>query len=115
VETKTRNITPVNCFRYRLLQHFPAEVFPFVVLATLTDGMGGIPLELVIYRLDTFEPIYRKGTSFQFEHPLQELRCCFKIRKCLFPVPGYYEIVLLADNELVAHRRIRLVLKEDAA
>jgi hypothetical protein len=113
IEEKTRNVTPVNCFTHRAAEQFPSQAFAFVVFAILTDGVGEIPLEVTNYRLDTLEEIYQRTLSLQFTNPLQEVRCIFRIRDCSFPVPGHYQISLLADSEIVAQRKIRITEKEN--
>jgi len=115
VEEKTRNITPVNCFTSRTVEQLPSETFPFIVFAILTDGAGEISLEVIIQRLDSLDEIYRSSLSFRFTNPLQEVRCIFRIRDCSFPVSGYYQVTLLADNESVAQRKFRIVPKENPA
>jgi hypothetical protein len=113
VEEKTRNVTPVNCFTHRIATRFPSEVFPFVVFALLTDGMGDIPLEVRISRLDTLDEIFRRSVSFKFTNPLSEVRCIVRIRDCSFPVSGHYQIMLLADNEMVSQRKLLVTAKEN--
>ena len=112
IEEKTRNITPVNCFSQRTVEGFPSLPFPFILFAIITDGLGDMTLEIVIQRLDTLDEIYRASVPFRFAHPLQEARCTFRIRNCIFPVAGRYNVMLLADQELVAQRRIRIVQTE---
>lgn len=113
VEERTRNVTPVNCFTHRTVERFPSEGFPFVVFAILTDGSGDIPLEVRISRLDTLDEIFRHAVSFRFTNPLHEIRCVVRIRGCSFPVSGHYHIMLLADNEMVAQRRILITAREN--
>src|SRR5947207_2224766 len=111
VENATHNVTPVNCFTHRTVDTFPSVPFPFVVLAILTDGAGEIPLEILIQRLDTLDEVYRAAVSFRFTNPLREVRCTVRIRHCSFPVPGHYQVLLFADNEMVAHRKLVLTQK----
>jgi len=113
VEERTRNVTPVNCFTYRTVDHFPSETFPFVVFAILTDGVGEMPLEVRISRLDTMEDIYQRSVSLKFTNPLQEVRCIVRIRGCSFPFSGHYDIILMADNEMIAQRKIVITKKEN--
>jgi hypothetical protein len=113
VEEKTRNITPVNCFTRQSVEQFPSEMLPFVVFAMLTDGSGEMPLAVSIARLDTLDEIYRRSVSVRFDNPLQEFRCIVRVRDCSFPVAGHYEILLLADNEMVAQRKILITAKEN--
>src|SRR5262245_61603240 len=112
VEENTRNLTPVNVFSQRVAEQFPSEI-PFVVFAILTDGLGEMPIDVAISRLDTLEEIYRTGTSFRFSHPLQNVRCMMRIYDCGFPVPGPYQATLFADEEMVAQRRFMIVQQEN--
>jgi hypothetical protein len=115
IEDGTHNVTPVNCFTHRTAAAFPCTLLPFVVLAILTDGVGEIPLEVLIQRLDTFDEVYRTARSFQFTDPLQEMRCTVRIRTCSFPLPGPYLVSLLADNEMIAQRKLVLSHKETSS
>ena len=95
VEEITRNVTPVNCFGERAVTRFPSETIPFVLYALLTDGLGEMPLTVVIQRLDTYDEVHRVSSRYRFGNPLHEVRCVIRIR-CSFPVAGYYQITLLA-------------------
>jgi hypothetical protein len=109
----TRHVTPVNCFTMRRVEGLPSDPSPFVVFAILTDGLGETQLEVAIQRLDNLEEVYRRGAPFHFADPLQEVRCLFRVRDCSFPIPGYYEARLFADNESIAQRKFRILLSED--
>jgi hypothetical protein len=111
VEAGTRNVTPVNCFRRRGVDRFPSDVVPLVVFAILTDGLGQLHFELVLERLDTFEDVARYRFSLRFVDPLHEARCILRLRDCSFPVPGYYQVTLLADKELVAQRKFEVITR----
>jgi len=113
VEEKTRNVTLVNCFTHRTVDHFPSEFVPFVAFAVLSDGAGEIPLELVVERLDTLEEIHRVSLTGHFANPLQTVRCTLRIRNCAFPLAGHYQVSLLADSEVLAQRRLVLLPKEN--
>jgi hypothetical protein len=111
VEERTRNVTPVNCFASREVAHFPSEALPFVVFAVLTNGIGELRLEVRISRLDKLDLVYRRTETYRFGDPLQEVRTIIRIRDCSFPVSGHYEVMLLANNELVAHRKILIAAR----
>ena len=115
VEEKTRNVTPVNCFTHRKVVGFPSEPFPFVVFSVLADGLGEMPLEVRIYRLDTFGEVYRTvAATIRFTDPLQSVRFQLRIRDVSFPVPGHYDVALLADGEMIAQRKLVILQKETA-
>jgi hypothetical protein len=112
VEESTRNLTPVNCFTQRKLRDFPSEPISFAVVAFLTDGLGDIELAIVLQTLNNMEELYRLGRRFRFEDPLDEYRCVFRVRNFSFPHEGRYQLLLLADGELVAARAILCKRKE---
>jgi hypothetical protein len=111
IEEGTRNATLVNCFTHRRVKEIPSPPIPFVVLALLTDGIGEISLEMKIQRLDTLEVIARSQGSVQFPDPLREVRFHLRFRDCSFPVAGIYDVVLLAEGEPIASRRIVIHLE----
>jgi hypothetical protein len=109
VEERTKNITPVNCFTRKAVRRFPVEHLPFTVFALLTDGRGDIALDIRVERLDDLEEIYRRSQSHQFAGPLQEFSFIFRCKDCSFPVAGHYDVSLLADGEVIAHRKLTLI------
>jgi hypothetical protein len=113
-EEHTRNVTPVNCFTKREVEGFPSDPFPFVVFAALLDGMGDIRFEVSVQRLDTFEEVYKREFGAQFTDPLREVRFVFRCRDCRFPIPGEYQVSILADGEVIAQRKLRIYQKEEA-
>lgn len=113
IEEKSRNVTPVNCFTRRFVEHLPSENLTFTVLAFLTDGLGELELSLVIENLDGGTEIYQRTSRVQFENPLSEYRLSIRVRNCKFPGPGDYQATLLAQNEFIAHRKFHVLTKED--
>ncbi len=111
VEEKTHNVTLVNCFSHRTVDHFPSET-PFTVFALLTGGFGEKPLDVVVQELEDFDEIYRISSSAQFASPLRTIRCTVRVWDCSFPRPGHYLVSLLAGGEIVAQRKLQLLLKE---
>jgi hypothetical protein len=105
VDEKTRNVTPVNCFSRWKMNSFPGSA-SFYVIAWLADGLGEMPMELIVNRLDTSDEVYRVKRRLRFDDPLKEMRFTARIHDCPFPVPGYYEIILIVDGESVCHRKI---------
>jgi hypothetical protein len=114
-ENRTMNCTPVNCFLRRAVERVPSEPISFVVLASLIDGAGKIKLELVIERLDSLEEVYRRSATGQFRDPLEEYRCVFRVRDCVFPIHGAYQIRLLAAGELIAQRQLNIIPRGDVS
>jgi hypothetical protein len=113
VEENTRNVTLVNCFTRVRVRDFPAEWQRLAVLAVLTDGLGEATVSLTVSRQDTLEEVFTQENQVRFADPLQEVRILFRLNRVSFPVPGPYQVTLLLDNELVAHRVIQVVAREE--
>jgi len=108
VEKETDNLSLINCFTRKKVESFPSEPQRFAVVAFMTDGMGEIPMELNITRLDTLEVIEEQVFRLRFSDPLQEVRFFFRWTTCVFPEAGQYDIYLLAEGELLAQHRIHV-------
>jgi hypothetical protein len=113
IEDKTHNVTLVNCFTERTAEKFPSEPIPFVAFANLTDGLGEGMLEIVVQRLDTLDVVCRKSMRVRFTSPGNTMRLTVRIRDCCFPIPGHYQVSVLADGEFVAQRKMAVWEKED--
>ena len=108
VESRTHNPTFVNSFNTRVVRSIPSEPLSFLVCATLTNGEGKMSLAVQVDRLDTMETIrFREGTV-SFRDPMVEMRLSLTIRDLSFPVEGAYQVLLIADNELIANRRVEI-------
>jgi hypothetical protein len=112
IEERTRNVTLVNCFTDRTAERFPTDPIVFTAFAFLSDGVGNVPMELVIERLDTLEVIHRVWFAVEFGSPLQTVRCSIRVRRLECPVAGHYQVSLLADGEAVAMRKLIVTNKE---
>ena len=104
VEEGTKNVTPVNCFSRRTADAFPWAAPPFHVLEVL--------LEVVIEDTDTLEEVYRRGSTFRLTTPLQQLRMSMRMNSIMFPGPQAYRVLLLADGEIIAQRKLVIDVKE---
>ena len=112
VDVETRNATLVNCFSRRGVTAEPSEPLSFFVCATLTDGVGDMPLVVQVLRLDTLDPIFEREVSIHLPAPLAELHVHLRVRHCVFPHAGPYNVALLADGEMIAQRRLQIYLRE---
>lgn len=112
VEEGTKSVTPVNCFTRRVVAQFPSEPLSFAAMAFLTDGLGEMPITLVIENLDQGEEVYQRSATVRFDNPLQEYRVAIRVRNYSFVAPGYYQASVLAENDFLAHRRFRVLARE---
>jgi hypothetical protein len=113
VEERTRNVTPVNCFTTRRVEHFPSAGERFVVFAALTDGLGETTLDVAIQHLEDLDEIYRRSVTLRFADPLQNVWFAFRITACSFPTPGAYQVSLWAGGELIGQNRFHILPKEE--
>ena len=112
VEEGTKNVTPVNCFTKRTASEFPWTSPPFTVMAWLTNGAGDVLLEVVVEDAKTLVELDRRGASFQLTTPLQQLRLSLRLHSVTFPDPETYRVLLLANGEIIAQRKLVIVPKE---
>lgn len=112
IEEGSQRVTLVNCFNRELVDSLPREV-SFCVLASLTNGFGDVALSLVIYRLDTYEEVYRRSDVVFFPNQLEDMRYLVRIG-FTFAVSTTYEVELLAGSEQIAVTRFSVRLREDA-
>jgi len=108
VEEKTRKASAIGMFSGMGLEHLPGRALPFSVFAALSDGLGVVTIRLVITRLDTGAQIFSRENQVNFMDKLTEVYFHFRVRTCVFPAAGWYEAVLLANGEWLAHRRFRV-------
>jgi hypothetical protein len=102
VEEHTRNLSLINCFTARKSETFPSAPQQFDIVAFLTDGLGDIRTEVVVWRLDTMDEIYHQAQTVRFLDRLQEVRFLFRVTQCSFPVAGTYQVGLLVHGEPLA-------------
>jgi hypothetical protein len=102
VDPATRNLTLVNCFRALRLPALPGVARPFYLVAYLANGFGDTRLDARVYRLDTFDEVYRTGVTVRFPDRLTELRFVLRVEQCGFTDPGGYQAELYANDELIA-------------
>ena len=108
VEETTRNVTPVNCWSRRAYPGFPSEPETLVAFAFLTGGLGEMSLEVVVHSLDNWDVVRRLTHASRFDNVLQEYRCTFRIRHMTFPSAGDYQVSILADEEILAQRILKI-------
>ena len=108
IEERSHNLTLVNCFTVKRSPTFPASSIRFAVAAFLSDGDGDINMTVAVHRLDTMARVYAYSNYVRFSDRMQEVRFLLRIDRCPFPVPGDYQVSLLAEGEPIAQQRIRI-------
>ncbi|MCI0642831.1 MAG: hypothetical protein L0Y72_01820 [Gemmataceae bacterium] len=114
VEEHTRNVTLVSAFQRLEFDLFPATAEPFSVYTVLTDGLGDIALNLVVSRCDTLDEIYVRSLQVNVKNPRSQLRLWWRVRSCVFPVPGDYEFNLKTDGESITQNVLHVLQTGDS-
>lgn len=109
VEEHTRNVTLANSFERLEFEDFPATPEPFYVFTVLTDGLGHMALKLVVSRCDTLEEIYVRSLQLKVKNPRRQFKLWWRVRSCVFPVPGEYEFNLKADGDSITQNVLRVL------
>jgi hypothetical protein len=68
-------------------------------------------LEVRVEDSDTLEVLYRRGERFRLATPLQQVRLSLRLQDITFPRPEIYRFLLLADDEIIAQRKVAIVLQ----
>ena len=110
VEEGSRNVTLVSGFQGLRVDNFPSPPQRFSAFAVLTDGEGDVTMDMVVYRLDTFEEVYSQSAVVHFPDRLTEVRVLFRFRQLIFPVAGRYQFSLLVRDSDISQRELRVYL-----
>ena len=108
IEEGTRNVSLIGTFRRRRVSGFPSPPQDFVVFAALIDGLGDATIRLEISDLETGEVVLERKQSVSFPNRLTEMHLHLRITGCIFPAPGIYPVVVLVDQDWIAHRHFRI-------
>src|SRR5947209_299051 len=103
VEEGTKNVTLVSTFTTTVVEEFPSLPQRFALYMALTEGLGDGIIDLVVRHLETNEEIYSNRLQVQFPDRVVEVRVLFRVNRCIFPLPGEYQLTLFLDGEWLAH------------
>ena len=102
VEEDQRSVTLVRCLDRVRLKEFPSTPQSFIVYSVLTDGVGSLPFDLIVTRLETLEEIYSRSWISTLNDPLAKTHLRLRVRSCSFPYPGRYEVARDVKGDRVA-------------
>ena len=85
---------------------------PFSVFALLTGGKGEGTIKLVIRRLETEDDVYRWQRWTVFSDPDLIAQNEIVVRRCVFPAPGRYLLILSFDGAELANRVVTVLPRE---
>src|SRR5262245_8982727 len=78
---------------------FPSPVRPFTAYAALYDGFGEATLELAVSRVETDEVVDRYQRWAVFPDRLKLSNLEINLKRCVFPAPGIYDLVMRFDGK----------------
>jgi hypothetical protein len=106
-EGGSRDVSLIGCFSRLGVVSFPATL-SFYVYAALTNARGEATIRITIERLDTGEEIDTYQIRLRFPDKLAVGHLSLRIKDCLFPVEGWYQVTLYADGQWVSRRRLKV-------
>jgi hypothetical protein len=101
-ERGTNNVSLINCHTHRSTYRFPSPPMSFAVYGLLADGYGTFTLVLRMVRVETDEVVFQRIAPMVFADRLQTKAFTTQINQFVFPAAGLYEVILLANQELLA-------------
>jgi hypothetical protein len=104
VDLATGQVSLVGIFHHLSFRTFPSPFEKFTVWGTLYDGVGEGTIQLLINRLETESVIYTftRWTAFPGRQLFVNVE--IPIKRCAFPAPGRYELILRFDNKDLTRR-----------
>jgi len=87
---------------------FPTAAQRFDLFAAFTDGQGDVKMTLSVVHLDTIQEVYSQKMTVRFANPLRVVNLRFRVRRLVFDIPGTYLFALMADDQEIASRRVRV-------
>jgi hypothetical protein len=106
-EGVSHNVSLIGCFSRLGVESFPATP-SFYVYAALTNALGATTIRIAIERLDTGEEMHAYEIPVQFPNKLATGHLSRLIHECVFPIDGWYQVILYADGQWVAQRRFEV-------
>ncbi len=104
VDRSRVEVSLIGLFQSQRFTEFPSPPLAFTVYSALYDGVGEGTMKLSILRLETEEWIYSYTRWFTFPGRQRLTQLELKARRCVFPAPGRYRIVLSFDKHRLAER-----------
>ena len=111
VARESGKVTLVNQFRTLRFSHFPALAPPFWVAALLTGTTGSGMIRFEVVDLETLNTVHSFERQAQFLDRFWELQVLFRITRCQFFAPGWFDFRLLVDSEIIASRRVHVLAR----
>lgn len=110
---EAQNVTLVNLISTIVsLQDppFPLRHSEICIFVQLTECRSPVDLRIDIVQTDAEQVIFRTRTrTVPFENdPLRLVGLTFRIRGCLFPAAGIYEVQLCCNDKAIASQPLRL-------
>jgi hypothetical protein len=104
-EAGTQKKSLIGVFHNIQAANFPATHPSLALYANLTDAAGSYTIEVRIVHLDTGNDLAKAVLpTLQWADRLAPAEICLQMQLLRFPVPGKYEVQLLANGELVGTR-----------
>jgi hypothetical protein len=106
VDPTSGELSLVGIFQSLRFSAWPSPAHPFTAYALLYDGVGEGTIELVVNRLETEADIYTYQRWFVLPGRGMPVHLEILVRKCSFPAPGRYGLILRFDKNELTRRHL---------
>jgi hypothetical protein len=108
----TAEVSLVGIFQARRFRNFPSPPQRFTVYTTLYDGVGEGTMEVVVSRLETEEDVGSYKKWFTLPGRGQVVNLALELKRCVFPAPGRYGVLLCFDGKEITDRYLEIFTEE---
>jgi hypothetical protein len=115
VDPTSGELSLVGIFQQLTFSAWPSPAYPFTAYALLYDGVGEGTIELVVNRLETEEDIYTYQRWFPLPGRGMPVHVEIPVRKCSFPAPGRYNLILRIDKDELTQRHLDIYSERSAS
>jgi hypothetical protein len=106
IDTTSGEFSLVGIFQALTFSAWPSPAYPFTAYALLYDGAGEGTIELVVNRPETEADIYFYKRWIAFPGMGLPVHLEIPVRKCVFPAPGRYSLILRFDKSELTRRHL---------
>jgi hypothetical protein len=107
VDKDTNKPCLIGIFTGLAVQDFKAPQ-KFSAFVALTNGRGQVSVDLIGFRLDNGDQVYKQSFAVVFPDPLTVVNMNIRVRSLVFSAPGWYDFVIRIRGEPVSQRRIHV-------
>jgi hypothetical protein len=107
-DLRTRNKSLFNTYNAIWAGGFPSRHDRLTVFLSLTDGHGKTPVDVVVTKDGSPQPLLKVQGGVEFKNPLDVVDVVVDIRNLVLQEPGLHVVQVWSQGNLLAERRINV-------